>query len=430
MTPTTNVTEKSDNTKLGWIVVLAASLYFFYEFIQLNLFNAIDVQLMKAFNLNAAQLGGLSSFYFFANLIFLFPAGILLDRFSTKKILLCAVTLSTLGTFFFSISSAYTEAAISRFVVGIGAACCFLSCIRLASRWFPPAKMALVTGIVVTMAMLGGLVAQTPLALLSIGLGWRNALLLDAALGIVIFILILLWVQDFPPNSEEKVKADKAQLKSIGFFHGLKMVLLNRYNWFGGIYTSLMNLPVFLLGALWGIHYLVQVHGVTVVQASYATTLFFVGIIFGSPAFGWFSDHIGRRVLPMIIGAILSLGVIFILILVPHLSLLSLMTLFFLIGFITSSQVLSYPVIAELNPIALTGTAVSIDSTTIMLSGVIFQPFFGWVMEQHWNHKMVNGVPLYTAADFLSAMLIMPIAFVIALIISFFIKETYCKSQV
>src|SRR5579862_5129485 len=119
------VSKKSDYTKQGWIVILAASLYFFYEFIQLNLFNAIDVQLMKAFNLNAPQLGQLSSMYFYANLLFLFPAGILLDRFSTKKILLCAITLSTLGTFIFAISSTYSEAAIARFVIGAGAAFCF-----------------------------------------------------------------------------------------------------------------------------------------------------------------------------------------------------------------------------------------------------------------------------------------------------------------
>jgi MFS family permease len=425
------VSKKSDYTKQGWIVILAASLYFFYEFIQLNLFNAIDVQLMKSFNLNAPQLGQLSSMYFYANLLFLFPAGILLDRFSTKKILLCAITLSTLGTFIFAISNTYSEAATARFVIGAGAAFCFLSCIRLASRWFPASKMALVTGVVVTMAMLGGLVAQTPLALLSVALGWRNGVLLDAALGIVIFVAILLLVQDFPPNSHEKVKSDRAQLKSIGFLRGLKIVFLNPYNWLNGIYTSLMNLPVFLLGALWGIHYLVEVHHVTLVQASYATTLFFVGVIFGSPAFGWLSDHIGRRVLPMIMGAILSLGVVFILIYAPHLSLTSLMGLFFAIGFVTSSQVLSYPTIAELNPIALTSTAVSIDSMTIMLSGAIFQPFFGWVMERHLTqHAVTHVASVYSASDFLNAMLIMPIAFAIALVVALFIKETYCKSQV
>lgn len=426
----TIINQKSEHTKMAWLVTLTAALFFFYEFIQLNLFNAIDVELMKAFKLNAPQLGQLSSMYFYANALCLFPAGILLDRYSTKKLLLGAVALCTIGTFVFAVANNYIVAALGRFLVGMGASFCFLSCIRLASRWFPPSKMALVTGLVVTMAMLGGLVAQTPLAILSDVMGWRNAVLLDAALGIVVAIAIALIVQDRPPNSQELQHADQAQLKEIGFWRSIKLVLLNRNNWLGGIYTSLMNLPVFLLGALWGIHYLTEVHHISSVQASYATTLFFVGVIFGSPAFGWFSDTIGRRVLPMIIGAILSLIVMIVLMYAPDLSLKELIGLFFLIGFVTSSQVLSYPAIAELNPSTLTSTAVSVDSITIMVSGAIFQPFFGWVMSLHWDHSVSpEGVPLYSAHDFMNAMMIMPIAFVLSIFIGWMITESFCKSQ-
>jgi len=424
------VEARSEHTRMGWLVTMTAALFFFYEFIQLNLFDAIDVQLMQAFHLNAPQLGQLASMYFYANALFLFPAGVLLDRFSTKKLLLTAVALCTIGTFVFAIAESYFMAAAGRFVVGMGASFCFLSCIRLASRWFPPSKMALVTGLVVTMAMLGGLVAQTPLEMLSHLMGWRNAVLLDAALGILVALAIFMIVQDRPPNSHDIAHADKAHLKTLGFLRSIKLVLLNPNNWLGGIYTSLMNLPVFLLGALWGIHFLVEVHHVTPMQASYATTMFFVGVIFGSPAFGWFSDHIGRRVLPMIIGAILSLGVMLLLMYMPNLSLIEIISLFFLIGFVTSSQVLSYPAIAELNPPTLTSTAVSVDSISIMVSGAIFQPFFGWIMEFHWDHSMTaDGVPLYSSHDFMNAMWIMPIAFLISIFIAWFITESFCKAQ-
>lgn len=416
-------------TKLAWVVILTASLFFFYEFIQLNLFNAISVELMEEFRLDAAQLGKLSSMYFYANAIFLFPAGLLLDRFSTKKLLLVASVLCTIGTFLFGTATSYAIAALGRFIVGTGAAFCFLSCIRIASRWFPPSKMAFVTGIVVTVAMLGGMVAQTPFALLSHLIGWRHAVLVDAFLGVLIIIAIGGVVQDRPPGTQEKASSDKATLKTLGFWRSIKLVLANPYNWLGGIYTSLLNLPVFLLGALWGINYLEQVQHISAVQASYATTAFFLGVIFGSPAFGWFSDYIGRRVLPMIIGAIASLIVILILMFVPNLSFTAIIILFFLIGFVTSSQVLSYPTIAELNPIALTGTAVSVDSVLIMTSGAIFQPFFGWVMSLSWNHTMLNNAPVYSPHDFFNAMLILPVAFVVGLIVAFMIKETYCKSQ-
>jgi MFS family permease len=421
--------KKTEHTTLAWVVALTASLFFFYEFIQLNMFNAIAVDLMKEFNLNAAELGKLSSMYFYANALLLFPAGLMLDRFSTRRLIVLAVATSTIGTFLFAIAHTYTLAAIGRFLEGCGASFCFLSCIRIASRWFPPHKMAFVTGIIVTIAMLGGLVAQTPFAILTHHIGWRNTILANAALGVVFLIIIYAVVRDYPPDAAADAQKEKASLQALGFWRSIRMALANPYNWLGGLYTSLMNLPVFLLGALWGINYLVQVHHVSAVQASYATTVFFLGVIFGSPAFGWFSDHIGRRVLPMAIGAVLSLIVILVLMYVPNLSLTSIIALFFLIGFVTSSQVLSYPTIAELNPISITSTAVSVDSFLIMSSGAIFQPLFGWVMALHWNHAMLNDAPAYSAHDFLNAMWIMPISFVIALVVACLFKETYCKSQ-
>lgn len=428
-----NVVEREYKTRytaLAWRVTLVASLFFFYEFIQLNLFNSIPMELMQDFNLTPSQLGQLSSMYFYANAIMLFPAGNLLDRYSTKKLLLWSVALCTVGTFIFAEAPTFVEAAIGRLMVGAGAAFCFLSCIRIASRWFAPRQMATVTGMVVVMAMLGGLVAQAPFAFLVKQLGnWRDAVLIDATLGVFIFIAIVFLVQDRPPDAQQEAIKDNHHLKQLGLWRCIKLAVANPQNWLGGIYTSLMNLPVFLLGALWGIQYLVEVRHVTKLEASYATTLFFVGVMLGSPVFGWFSDKIGRRVLPMVIGAILSLAAMLALMYLPGLTLSAIIFLFFLVGFLSSSQVLSYPTIAELNPIYLTSTAVSIDSICIMASGFIFQPFFGWLMEQN-PHPVVDGVVLYTAQDFNQAMLIIPVAFMLALITTFFVRETYCRTVI
>lgn len=425
-----HMNEKTSHTKLAWVVTLTASLFFFYEFIQMNLFNAINEQLREAYHLDAVQLGQLFSMYFYANFLCLFPAGNLLDRFSTRKLLIFAISICTLGTFLFSTTTVYWVAASGRFMVGAGASFCFLSCIRIASRWFAPRHMAFVTGVVVTMAMLGGLVAQTPFELLTHYLGsWRQALYINTALGVVILLATIFIVQDRPPDAQDEAKADQQHLKELGLWRCIKMAALNPQNWFGGLYTALINLPVFVLGGLWGILYLTQVHHITHEQASYATTLFFVGVIVGSLAYGWISDHYERRVTPMIVGAVLSLIMMAILMYVPDLPLWALITLFFLIGLVTSSQVLTYPLIAELNPIYLTSTSVSIDSLCIMASGFIVPPLFGWLMEHHGTHEVVNGMTVYTAQNFNYAMIIMPVSFVIALGITFFMRETYCKSQ-
>src|SRR3990167_3401551 len=89
----------------AWIVCLSAALFFFYEFIQMNMFNALSVPLMEAFKIDAAGLGEMSSYYFIATVIFLIPAGILLDRYSTRKIILIAFGICIVGTASFALAT-------------------------------------------------------------------------------------------------------------------------------------------------------------------------------------------------------------------------------------------------------------------------------------------------------------------------------------
>jgi len=417
------------NSSRAWLICLVMSLFFFYEFVQMNVFDSIAQDVLVDFSLTAASVGYLASMYFYGNVLMVIPAGMLLDRFSTKKIALAAMCVSTFGTIVFSQTHNVYLAEFCRFLAGMGAGFCFLSNIRLASRWFSANHLAFVTGIIVTMAMLGGMVAQTPMAILAEHVGWRYAMLTNGLLGVVIIILIALIVRDQPATEESEVEEEHKHLKKYGVLHSLSFVVRSKNNWFGGIYTTLMNLPIFILGALWGITYLEQMRGISHAEASYVISMLFVGVVFGSPVFGWFSDRILSRRKPMLLGAVTSLIVVLIMMYAPHLSVGALLVLSFFLGFLTSSQIISYPAIAELNPIELTASAVSIVSVVIMFSGVVVQPLTGWLIGMHWDHQMVDGKPLYLKEDFMSAMLIMPISFVISFFVALGIKETGCKSQ-
>lgn len=405
-----------------WLVCISAALFFFYEFIQLGMFNSISPELMRDFSINATQLGNLSAMYFYADVIFLFFAGILLDRFSVRTIILSAVLLCLVATLIFALSKSLWLASISHFAAGIGNAFCFLGCIKLCSCWFSARRMALIIGIVVTIAMIGGVFAQAPLTLLVQALGWRQAVLVDTALGVIILFIIWYFVYDRADSSAIDSKLPTLKLRQSIYF-----ALANRQNWLGGIYTCLLNLPIFLLGALWGIMYLTQVQHITRAQASYVTMMIFIGTIVGSPLVGWFSDKIARRRLPMILGAIFSLITILAIMCLPHLTFPHLIILFLLLGFFTSTQIISYPAIGESNPKAITGTATGVASVLIMGGGAVFQPLFGWLMDLRWNHLVLNTTPIYSDNDYLRGMMILPIAFVIGLMASLFMRETHCQ---
>ncbi|OJA00705.1 MFS transporter, partial [Rickettsiella grylli] len=348
--------------KLAWIVCFSAALFFFYEFIQMNMFNAISADLMRAFSLNATGLGKLSAYYFYANLLFLPVAGTLLDRFSTRKIILFSLLLCIIGIATFAMTHSFFLAALFRFMSGIGSAFCFLSSIRLASRWFPAENMALVSGLIVTMAMLGGMVAQTPLTLLVEFVGWRYALLFDASLGIVIFLIIFSLVRDYPENSKQEQKKMHQELSRMGLLKSWRLAYFNPQNSLCGLYVALLNLPMVLLGSIWGGMFLQQAKHFSATEASFAPSLLFVGTILGGPVVGWVSDKFQKRIPLMMLGVIISFVLIIAIIGVPMASIINIALLFFALGFFTSTQVLSYPLVAASNPKSITATSVSVVS--------------------------------------------------------------------
>ena len=124
------------------------------------------------------------------------------------------------ATFLLSLAHNLDWAKTLRFLTGMGSAFCFLSCIRLASRWFAAKHMALVTGFIVTMAMLGGIVAQTPLTLLVEKFSWRESLQIDAVFGLCLLVVIFLVVRDSPPGANIAA-SQQAELESMDFWQSI-----------------------------------------------------------------------------------------------------------------------------------------------------------------------------------------------------------------
>ncbi len=410
-----------------WVVVFIAATFFFFEFMQVNMFNALDPDLFKAYRLHdSTQLGNLAANYMYANVIFLFPAGIILDRFSTKRVIIAAMLCCVVFTLLFSMTTELWQGELCRFMTGIAGAFCLLSSVRLASRWFPPKHMALVVGLIVTFAMTGAMIAQTPFTILTQHYGWRHTLLIDSMAGFVMLMLIVLFVRDYPKGDRQKIATQQQQLNELGVIKTIVAALKNTQNWLAGIYSSLVNLPVFLLGS-WGMMYLHQIFGLTRRDASIITSMLFVGLIFGSPAFGALSDAMGRRRLPMIIGAVLSLIVMLPIMYMQHLSFHMLAILFFLIGFMISSQIISYAVVAESNPEALTGAAEGVTAMLIMSGGFLI-PIFAQLLDLNWHHYFVQGLPVYSLHAYHVAFLLMPVAFILSILTAIAVKETYCRS--
>lgn len=427
---TTSPHHSANELKLGgvqaWLVVLVSALFFFYEFLQMNMFDTINADLMRAFHIHAIQVSNLSAGYFYADVLLLFPAGIILDKFSTRTLLSVAMAVSVAATFYLSFTGNYWLAFAMRLLSGFAAAFNLLSSLRLASRWFPATHLALVTGVVVTMAMLGGVIAQTPMAVLVEHFGWRHAVRMDAGLGLVFLLCIIAIVRDYPKGY---IAAHIEAPNTRSLWQTIRYILKNKQNWLAGCYTSFLNLPILVMGALWGIQYLTQANHFTRTQAATINSMLFIGTIIGSPMLGAISDRLKQRKLPMIVGAILSVVVIFLIRYWVTPSFSTMFILFLLLGFFTSTQVISYPLITESNALSLNGSALGMASVIIMAGGAIFQPVMGWLLDLHWHGALKNKVPVYSPHDYHFAFMIFPIMFIVALLFSFFIRETHAIEE-
>lgn len=403
---------------MAWVVCLSAGLFFLYEFFQLNIFDVINQSLREDFHIDATQLSWMSSTYLWADILFLLPAGLILDRFSTRKVILTAMFVCVVGTIGFAVTESFFLASFFHFLSGIGNAFCFLSCVVLVSHWFPPRRQALVIGSLVTMAFIGGMMAHTPFAYLNDLFGWRRALLIDGVVGAFLILWIYMIVQDRPEKSPAHKLTNEGQILS-----SFMKALSNKQNWLAGLYTSLLNLPIMVLCALWGASYLQVAHHLPDIAASNVVSLIFMGSVVGCPLVGWLSDTQGRRKPLMIFGAIATLITTIPLFINVVLTQMSLSILFFALGLFTSTQVISYPLVAESNQPENTGAATGIASVIIMGGGGVAQVLFGWLMAHHAG----TNVTAYTVSDFQFAMWMFPVAAIAGLVAVLMTRETYCK---
>ena len=409
----------------SWFVVLTAALFFFYIFIQIHLFNAINGELTKELCFNATKLGNLSSFYFYGSVFFLFPAGILLDRLSVRKLLLTAFIVTVIATYVFSITSSFNIMIIIRLAIGLVGAFSLLSVIKLASRWFEPHRIAVVIGIAVTMAMFGGALAQAPLALLTRQIGWRHAMQIITALGVLLIIVQFIMVHDEPKGLKKNQAAEHIKLEQFDFWRSLGKVIINKQNWLSGTYISLVNLPLLVLGA-WGAPYLAKAHNFSQVQATLATSMLFIGMMIGSPLAGVISNKMGLRKLPMIVGAILTIAAILIIMFFIAMPLGIVVCQFLFLGTMMGSQIIGYSVITESNPHTITATATGLGALLVMFGGTLIS-IYSWLLSLSNNVTMVDNTKIYSLADFIRANCLMLTGLIIALIASLLIEETHCK---
>ena len=267
-----------------YIFLVLAAQYLFVFFHRVSP-AVVATDLMHTFRVGSGALGVLASAYFYPYAFMQIPAGILADRWGTRKTVTLFGSLAGIGAICFALSPNFGVAVLSRALVGFGLSAIFVPSMTLFCAWFSEKEYGIVSGIFIAMGGIGWLTAATPLALLVLKLGWVGAFILIGAITLVLTGITWLIVSDRPedmgfPSMTEK----EGERLSIGPVRaGCARVLSQRRFWPLAIYNLLTGVSLFGFCGLWAGPYLTDVYRLPGPRAANVLTIIAAALIFGGP---------------------------------------------------------------------------------------------------------------------------------------------------
>jgi MFS family permease len=392
-----------------YLRIVIIGLFYLYQFALNNILISLSPALQEAFNLSSRHLGMLGSLYFWGDILFLLPAGYLLDSYSPRKIVLITMFTSAVLVLISAIFPNIYVFGTSRFFLGMCGSFGIIGALKLSGLYVKPAQLGSVSGVITTLGMLGSFIIAMPFSIVLDHINWIPALLAMGAIGIGIFVLVYLATKTAPAAA--KKPKSTISLKERWQLIYDPQILLN------GLYLFLLSLPLFLLGSLWGSPMLKAIVGVSKPQATFIVSMLFVGMMIGSPLIGFLSDYFKNRKTFLYLGCLLSVVVMMFMITTHFQPIYLICLLFLILGITTSTQVLSFAIIMENYPKNLSGSLNAILAMISALAGGLGLPAVGPILS--WLEK--GG--LSPAEAYLNLNYLFVGAFILALGITWKIKS-------
>ena len=138
--------------------------------------STLAVDIMREFAVGGGLMSVMSSAYFYPYGFMQIPAGILSDRWGSRNTIASFLLIGAAGSLLFALSGSVTAATAGRVLIGVGMGMVFVPALRVILYWFPPARHALGTGLILSLGTGGMLLATYPLMLLSQAVGWRGSM--------------------------------------------------------------------------------------------------------------------------------------------------------------------------------------------------------------------------------------------------------------
>jgi sugar phosphate permease len=404
--------------RLRWASFILVSGAYVLSFFHRIAPAAIAGELRLAFDASGAALGALAATYFSAYTVMQIPTGVLVDRLGPRRIVALGGVVAGVGSIAFGWAGTLGVASIGRTLVGLGVSVAFVSLLKLVAAWFREREFATLSGLVMFMGNAGAILSAAPLAWAVTVTSWRNVFVAIGLLSLAGALVTGLLVRDDPaaaglPSMRELDGEEPHPAHRGGWHEGLSLVVRNRSTWPGFFVNMGLGGSFLAFAGLWAVPYLTEVHGMTRARATWHTTLMLVAFALSSLAIGKLSDTLGRR-RPLMLGT----GLVYVLCWAPLVAGVALplsltLGIFALMGACATGFTLSWAVAKEVNPPALSGTAMAAVNTGVFLGPTIYQPLVGWILDRRGFGLALGALAAFALAGLLSAVAV---------------RETHCRN--
>jgi MFS family permease len=125
-------------------------------------------------------------------------------------------------------------------------------------------------------------------------------------------------------------------------------------------------------------------------EAAAITSMVFWGFGVGGPIWGVISDYYDSRYMPLAIGSLLTALVFGIILGYPELSINTFKILAFLLGALSSVEILVFSATNDLSTNADNATKTSIVNMIVMIGGIMMQPLAGKIIDLFANRSITS----------------------------------------
>ena len=124
----------------------------------------IGLDLMRDLAIGPEALGALTGAFFFGFSAMQIPCGFFFDRFGPRLTIAGMLVVATIGGIIFTSAQTWPLLLSGRVLLGCGFGVMLIGSMVVISRWFPPDRFSTLTAVVLSVGLLGNLIATTPLA--------------------------------------------------------------------------------------------------------------------------------------------------------------------------------------------------------------------------------------------------------------------------